>query len=288
MQIIKWCHFGLEKRLFKQTNIICEYSTSSHSVETPSMVDSRGIYCIEGAVVISVHSVGVQLAVSGGQPLLTLELLMFALSPEYFLSLPWGPSDIKKISFEGHKQIPQIFHVGLKPEWVFRTNIDKVENDFHLRFSSVALWCPLGSNLSNHVSGHSVTTEACTSLAGGHSVTTEACTSLARVCVVWRSKSSMELSVLWSSWFFSLLTLIFISLFWKISFGYSCSGQQKFKHNDIITVHPMTYSSSYASPPPIISHIWYPIPGAIITGLPIVMYKMWYMASRSCLISIMI
>ena len=88
MQIIKWCHFGGEKRLFKQTNIICEYSTSSHSVETPSMEDPSGIYCIEGAVVISVHSAEVQLAVSGGQPLFTLELLMFALSPEYYLSLP--------------------------------------------------------------------------------------------------------------------------------------------------------------------------------------------------------
>ena len=33
-----------------------------------------------------------QLAVSGGQPLFTLELLMFALSLVYFLSLLWRPS----------------------------------------------------------------------------------------------------------------------------------------------------------------------------------------------------
>ena len=56
-----------------------------------------------------------------------------------------------------------------------------------------------GSNLSKHAGGHSMTIEACTSFADGHSVSTEACTSLARVCVVWRSGSSLELSSLWNA-----------------------------------------------------------------------------------------
>ena len=36
--------------------------------------------------------IAVRLAVSGGQPLFTLGLPMFALSPAYFLSLPWSSS----------------------------------------------------------------------------------------------------------------------------------------------------------------------------------------------------
>ena len=74
-----------------------------------------------------------------------------------------------------------------------RTNIDKVGNVPHSTFSSVALWCPLDSNLNKHAEGHSITNEACTSLAGDHSVTTEVCTTLVRVWVIWRFGSSLEL-----------------------------------------------------------------------------------------------
>ena len=73
--------------------------------------------------------------------------------------------------------------VDLNMNGVGGTNIDKVGNFFHSRFSAVSLWCPLGSNLSKH--------------ADGHSVTTEACTSLTQVCVVWRSGSALKLSALW-------------------------------------------------------------------------------------------
>ena len=59
-----------------------------------------------------------QLAVSGEQPLFTLGLLIFALSPVEFLFLLLSPSaDIKiflflsKVLFEGHIQN---LHVGLK------------------------------------------------------------------------------------------------------------------------------------------------------------------------------
>ena len=53
-------------------------------------------------------------------------------------------------------------------------------------FSLVALWCPLGSYLCKHAGDHSVTTEACTP------------PHLSRlVCVVGRSKSSLELAELW-------------------------------------------------------------------------------------------
>ena len=43
---------------------------------------------------------GMQLALSGAQPLFTLGLLMFALSPVNFLSLVWSPStDIEILYF---------------------------------------------------------------------------------------------------------------------------------------------------------------------------------------------
>ena len=103
---------------------------------------------------------------------------------------------ISKISFEDTSKIFENFHVGLKLEWGLR---DKYPYSWkHLLFE-VFFSCPLissGSNLSKHAGGHSVTTEACTSLADGHSVATEACTSLACVREVWRSGSSLELSVL--------------------------------------------------------------------------------------------
>ena len=41
---------------------------------------------------IGTQSAKMQLALSGAQPLFTLGLLMFALSPVNFLSLVWSPS----------------------------------------------------------------------------------------------------------------------------------------------------------------------------------------------------
>ena len=61
-----------------------------HSVETPVMVDPSGICCTDGPGVVSTQSAEVRRAVSGGQHLFTLGLPMFALSLEYYLSLPWG------------------------------------------------------------------------------------------------------------------------------------------------------------------------------------------------------
>ena len=64
-----------------------------------------------------------RLAVSGGQPLFTLGLLMFALSLEDFLSLLLSPStDIKIFNFcqmyhlKDTYKIFKKFHVGLKSE----------------------------------------------------------------------------------------------------------------------------------------------------------------------------
>ena len=73
----------------------------------------------------------------------------------------------------------------------------KLEMSSNWCFLQFSLWCPLGSDLYKHPGGRSVTSDACISLSGGHSVTTEACTSPSKVCVVWRSGRSLELSALW-------------------------------------------------------------------------------------------
>ena len=115
---------------------------------------------------------------------------MFALSLRYFLSLPRGPSTntyFLFISYEGNKQNLWKISCRFKTWTRFVGQIlIKMETYFIRGFFS----CPLissMSNLSKHAGGHSVTTEACTSLADGHSVTTAACTSLVCVCVVWMS-----------------------------------------------------------------------------------------------------
>ena len=67
-----------------------------HSVETPSIVDPQSNMLYWGPRcyfhTASWDAVGCEWAVSGWQPLFTLGLPTFALSLEYFLSLPWGPS----------------------------------------------------------------------------------------------------------------------------------------------------------------------------------------------------
>ena len=81
-----------------------------------------------------------------------------------------------------------ITYVGLNTKyflslpWAPVPTLIKLETSFIRGFLQLPLWCNLGSNLCKH--------------AGGHSVTTEAHTSRAQVCVVWRSGSSLEPSLL--------------------------------------------------------------------------------------------
>ena len=72
----------------------------THSVETPNMVDPQRNILYWKSKWISTQSAEMWLAVSGGQPLFTLELTMFALSQVDFLSLLWASStDIYFINF---------------------------------------------------------------------------------------------------------------------------------------------------------------------------------------------
>ena len=81
-----------------------------HRVATPLQQTLSWMYCIEGPSDICRQSAEVRLAVSAGQPLFTLRLLIFALSFVDFLSLLWSPSAnieiffLSKVSFEGHTQ----------------------------------------------------------------------------------------------------------------------------------------------------------------------------------------
>ena len=88
-----------------------------------------------------------------------------------------------RISFEGHKQSLWRNPRSFKSWLGFAEQIQiKLGTSFIQGFLQLPFWCPLGSNLCKQN--------------GGQSVTTEACTSLARVCVVWRSESSLGLSAL--------------------------------------------------------------------------------------------
>ena len=113
------------------------------ALKPPVWYIPSGICCNEGPGAISIQSAEVRLAMSGGQPMFTLGLHMFALSLEYFLSLPWGPSTnidfllMSKYHLKDSNKSYKIFYVGLKPECFFRTNIDKAGNIFHSRFSLV-------------------------------------------------------------------------------------------------------------------------------------------------------
>ena len=104
-----------------------------------------------------------QLAVSGGQPLFTLGLPMFALSLVVFLSLLWATSTniyflVKSTIWRTHKS-PCRFKtwLGFVGQILIKLRTSSI------CFSSVAVWCPLRSNLCKHAGDHSVTTEACTS-----------------------------------------------------------------------------------------------------------------------------
>ena len=72
-----------------------------------------------------------RLVVSGGQPLFTLGLLMFALSLVDFLSLLWNHSTnieifsfLLKVSFQRHIQNLKKSMMDKNLNGVFRTNID--------------------------------------------------------------------------------------------------------------------------------------------------------------------
>ena len=88
-------------------------------METPN-----GIYGIEDPSEICTQSAKMRLAVSGAQPMLTLGLLMFALSLVDFLSLLLSPStDIKifyfcqKYHLKNTYKIFKKIQVGLKLQW---------------------------------------------------------------------------------------------------------------------------------------------------------------------------
>ena len=126
-----------------------------------------------------------------GKTYVYLGLPMFALSLYCFLYLPWAPStnidfciDVKNIIWRTKHTIFEKFHVVLEPEWPLW---DKCWLSWkHLQFE-VFFRCrwPLSDQWSVHPTFW------------WYSVTTEACTSPAKVCVVWRSGSWLELSVLW-------------------------------------------------------------------------------------------
>ena len=102
-----------------------------------------------------------------------------------------------KISFEAHtcKQNFEKNPRRFKTWMGFAGQIlIKLETSVIRGFLQLPLWCPLGSSFCKH--------------GGGQSVTTGACTSLARVCVVWRSGSSLELSALFD-----------IGIYLKTTFG---------------------------------------------------------------------
>ena len=93
---------------------------SKHRVELRVWQTLSGICCTEGPSKFSTQSAEVRLAVSGGQLLFTLGLLMFALSLVDFRSLLWGPGTdtynfkFSKVSFEGHTQNPRGFKAWME------------------------------------------------------------------------------------------------------------------------------------------------------------------------------
>ena len=112
-----------------------------------------------------------RLAVSGGQPLFTLGLLLFALSLVDFLSLLWIPStDIEiflfllKVSFEGHIQNLQKISCWFK---IWMGFVGPILNQLGISsiwgFPYLPVWCTLRSYLCKHAGDHSVPIKACSS-----------------------------------------------------------------------------------------------------------------------------
>ena len=96
------------------------------ALKPPVRLTPSGTYCIEGPSEMCTQSAEVWLAVSGGQPLFTLGLLVFALSLVDFLSLLWSPSTninifylffCQKYHLKDTHTISKNIHVRLKFEW---------------------------------------------------------------------------------------------------------------------------------------------------------------------------
>ena len=116
-------------------------------------------------------------------------LSMSALSLEYLLYLPWGPSTNTDFFVQVKNVIWRTQTKSSNNSTLYKTLLGfvgqiliQMEIFFIWGFLQLPFRFPLGSNLCKY--------------AGGHSVTTEACTSLAAVCVVWRPGSSVELSAI--------------------------------------------------------------------------------------------
>ena len=111
------------KQTYLKTSVLWYHVIKCHHrVATPLQQTLSWMYCIEGPSDICRQSAEVRLAVSAGQPLFTLRLLIFALSFVDFLSLLWSPSAnieiffIKSIFWRTHTKSSKN-HVGLKFEW---------------------------------------------------------------------------------------------------------------------------------------------------------------------------
>ena len=146
-----------------------------------------GICCIEGPGVFSTQSVEVR--ASGGTTSVYFGIIYVCFSPCIFAIFALGPSTginflfMWKTSFEGKNKILEKIPCRFTTWMGFVGQIFiKIDTSSIQGFLQLPLWCPLRSNLHKH--------------AGGYPVTTEACISLAGVFVVWRSGSSLDLSVL--------------------------------------------------------------------------------------------
>ena len=134
----------------------------------------------------------VQLAVSVGQLLFTVGLPMFALSLVDLLFFLWGPCTniwfflfLSKVSFEGHTQNLQKNPCGFKTWMGFVWQIV-------IKLGTSSIWVFLVTDLLfDVILGVTYENKLVTNESAPH------LTSLARVCVLWRSESSLELSALW-------------------------------------------------------------------------------------------
>ena len=130
-----------------------------------------------------------RLAVSGGQPLLTFWLLMFALSLIDFLSLLWSPSTNTEIFYFCQKyhlkdkyKIFNIIHNGLKFEW-------GLTDKYWLSWERLPVGFFLVACVMSSYTNMLVTTQWPQKRAPH-------LTSLVWVCVEWKSKRSLELAAL--------------------------------------------------------------------------------------------
>ena len=130
---------------------------------------------------------------------ITIILSVFAMGPQYQFWFFF--KCMSKMSFEGQKQNLRKISCRLRVEWGLYV---KYRLSWKCRQFDVFFSYPFdilsGATYANMLVA-TLPSEVSTLLPGGHSVTTEACTSPAKVCVVWTSGSSLELSALclWKS-----------------------------------------------------------------------------------------